>query len=205
MIGGIEGIDATIFQAVSLRQVADDMLVQRIADGDKTALKVLYLRHSTRIYRFVARLTGSDATADEVVNEVFLEVWRHADQFEGKSQLGTWLLSIARFKAISACRRRAEAPLDERVCALIEDPADNPASSMEKQQRRDILQRCMGTLTPSHRAVINLIYYQGKKIEEVAQCAGVPVATIKTRLHYARIRMAKRLAEAGVDRAWVQM
>jgi RNA polymerase sigma-70 factor (ECF subfamily) len=201
----IEGIDATIFQAVSLREVADDTLVQRIADGDKTALKVLYLRHRTRIYRFVARLTGSDTTADEVVNEVFLEVWRHADQFEGKSRLATWLLSIARFKAISACRRRAEAPLDERACALIEDPADDPASSMEKRQRSDILQRCMGTLRPSHQAVINLIYYQGKKIEEVAQNAGVPAATIKTRLHYARSRMAERLAEAGVDRAWVQI
>jgi len=201
----IDRIDAAAFPAAPMPQISDKVLVRRIADGDKSALKALYLRHCTRVYGFVARLTSSDATADEVVNEVFLEVWRHADQFEGKSEVATWLLSIARFKAISEFRRRVEAPLDERTSTLIEDPEDSPATSIEKRQRSDILRRCLATLTPSHQAVINLIYYQGKKIEEVAKSAGVPVATIKTRLHYARSRMTDRLAEAGIDRAWVQM
>jgi RNA polymerase sigma-70 factor (ECF subfamily) len=86
---------------------------------------------------------------------------------------------------------------------LIEDPANSPATCIEKRQRNDILQRCLGKLTPSHRDVINLIYYQGKKIEEVARLSGTPVATIKTRLHYARNRLTDLLSEAGVDRAWV--
>jgi RNA polymerase sigma-70 factor (ECF subfamily) len=134
---------------------------------------------------------------------VFLSAWRHADTFEERSQVGTWLLSIARFKAVTECRRRKEMPLDGQAMAVIEDPADSPATSAEKRERSDILQTCLARLTPIHREVINLIYYQGQKLEEVARSTGAPVATIKTRLHYARNRMAELLAEAGVDRAWM--
>jgi RNA polymerase sigma-70 factor (ECF subfamily) len=182
---------------------SDAVLLRCIANGDKTALKILYLRHRERIYRFVVRLSSSDSIADEAVNEVFLAVWRNAGKFKGESQVATWLLSIARFKAFTESRRRSEVPLDERSAALIEDPTDGPATFVEKRQRSDILQRCLGKLTPIHRDVINLIYYQGKKIEEVARSTGTPAATIKTRLHYARIRLAELLSEAGVDRAWV--
>jgi RNA polymerase sigma factor (sigma-70 family) len=92
----------------------------------KRALKLLYLRHHDRVRRFVMHLTGNESTAEEVVNEVFLEAWRHAGEFEGRSQVATWLMSIARFKTISECRRRSEAQLDENAAAAIEDPSDNP-------------------------------------------------------------------------------
>jgi RNA polymerase sigma-70 factor (ECF subfamily) len=184
-------------------ELSDQALVQSMADDDKRALKLLYLRHHNRIRCFVTRLTGNESTADEVVNEVFLEAWRHAGEFEGRSQVATWLMSIARFKALSACRRRSEAQLDDRAAAVIEDLSDSPSTAVEKRQRSDVLQKCLAKLTPIHREVINLIYYQGKKIEEVAQCTGAPVSTIKTRMHYARGRMADLLAEAGIDRAWV--
>lgn len=182
---------------------ADTALVRAVAAGDKAALKVLYLRHRDRVYRFVLRLTGQEATADEIVNEVFLEVWRHAERFNGKSQVATWLLAMARFKAISQYRRHSEGPLDQDALALIADPSDGPVASIEKRERSDIVQKCLKKLTPIQREAINLIYYQGKKIEEVAQSTGTPVSTVKTRLHYARSRMAELLTAAGVDRAWV--
>jgi RNA polymerase sigma-70 factor, ECF subfamily len=186
-------------------EISDRTLVQFIADGDKAALKLLYLRHRTRVYRFVARLTGSESIAEETVNDVFLAVWRHASQFKGKSQAATWLLAIARFKAISQCRRRSELPLDRHAPSFIEDASDGPAALVEEHERRHILQKCIATLTPIHQEVINLIYYQGKKIEEVAQATRVPVSTIKTRLHYARGHMANLLVAAGVDRAWLTL
>jgi RNA polymerase sigma-70 factor (ECF subfamily) len=198
------GQTSTIMSSVAPGpQVSDRALVQSIADGDKAALKLLYLRHRERVYRFVLRLTGSESMADEAVHEVFLAVWRDAEKFEGKSQVGTWLLAIARFKVLSEIRRRSEAPLDERAAALIEDPADSPSTAIEKRQRSDILQRCLAKLSPIHRDVINLIYYQEKKVEEVARSTGAPVATIKTRLHYARNHLAELLTEAGMDKAWV--
>jgi RNA polymerase sigma-70 factor (ECF subfamily) len=190
------------FNIATQSEASDEVLIRSMADGDKRAFKALYARHHVRVFRFVLRFAGNESIAEEVVNEVFLEAWRHAQDFKGTSQVGTWLLSIARFKTISERRRRSESQLDESVAAAIEDPSDTPAASMEKHERSDILGECLAKLTPIHREVINLIYYQGKKIEEVAQSVGAPISTIKTRMHYARNRMADLLAEAGVDRAW---
>jgi RNA polymerase sigma-70 factor (ECF subfamily) len=197
----IEGSNAVTLP--SLTDASDRELVKSIVDGDKAALKALYSRHHVLIYWYAVRLSGFESTADEVVNDVIVAVWRPARPFEGKSQVATWLQGIVRFKAIWQCRRRSEAPLDQRASALIEDPADDLATSIEKRQRMDILQKCLATLASTHREVIALIYYQGRKIEEVAHLTGKPVSTIKTRLHYARSRMAEALAEVGVDRAWL--
>jgi RNA polymerase sigma-70 factor (ECF subfamily) len=202
-IGSTQSNTSTKISTTAPAELSDKALVQLMVDEDKRALKLLYMRHHDRVRRFVMSLTGNESTAEEVVNEVFLEVWRHAGQFEGRSQVSTWLMAIARFKTISEYRRRSEAQLDERSAAVIEDPSDTPAVSMDKRERSDILQKCLARLTPLHREVINLIYYQGKKVEEVAQFTGAPINTIKTRMHHARNRMGELLAEAGVDRAWV--
>jgi RNA polymerase sigma-70 factor (ECF subfamily) len=186
-------------------ELSDEALVRLMAGEDKRAVKLLYLRHHDRLRRFVTRLTGNESIAEDVVNEVFLDAWRHADKFEGRSQVATWLMSIARFRAISECRRRSEAQLDEGAAEIIEDPSDTPAIAMDKRERSDILQKCLAKLTPLHREVINLIYYQGKKVEEVAQFTGAPINTVKTRMHHARNRMAELLSEAGVDRAWANI
>lgn len=204
MVGQVQSSSNTAALAsASPSEVSDKALIQSIADGDKAALKLLYLRHRERVYRFVVRLTGAEQVADELVNDVFLAVWRHAEQYEGRAEVATWLLGIARFKALSACRRTVETPLDERAAAAIQDTADGPAASIEKRERTDILRKCLARLTPVHRDVIDLIYYQGSKIEQVARSTGAPVSTVKTRLHYARIRLAELLTEAGVDHAWL--
>jgi RNA polymerase sigma-70 factor, ECF subfamily len=184
-------------------EVSDEALVRSMADGDKRALKILYMRHHVRVFRFIMRLTGDELAAEDVVNEVFLEAWRRADKFEGRSQVATWLMAIARFRAVTRCKRRSEAQLDERAAAVIEDPSDTPSIAFQKRERNEILRRCLGKLTPLHREVINQIYYQEKKIDEVARFTGVPVNTIKTRMHYARARMAELLVEAGVDQSWL--
>src|SRR4051794_33157373 len=96
-------------------QASDQALMQSIADGDKGALKVLFVRHHLRVYRFVMRFVGNEATAEEIVNEVFLDAWRQATKFEARCQVATWLLAIARFKAITELRRRSDAQLDDGV------------------------------------------------------------------------------------------
>jgi RNA polymerase sigma-70 factor, ECF subfamily len=201
-IGNTQSSPSINLKALAPSNVSDKVLIQLIADGDKRAFKLLYARHHMRVLRFVIRLVGNESVAEEVVNDVFLQTWRHAQEFKGNSQVATWLLAIARFRAISECRRRSEDQLDEGAAAVIEDPSDTPSISMEKHERSDLLQKCMAKLSPIHRDVINLIYYQGKKVEEVAQFTGAPISTIKTRMHYARGRMAELLAEAGIDRAW---
>jgi RNA polymerase sigma-70 factor, ECF subfamily len=87
------------------KDTLDEALIERIAGGDRGAMNVLYTRHVVRVYWFIMRFVGNEAVAEELVNEVFLEVWRNADKFEGRSQLSTWLLALARHQALGALRR----------------------------------------------------------------------------------------------------
>jgi RNA polymerase sigma-70 factor (ECF subfamily) len=74
---------------------SSERLVERIAAGDKLAMQLLYARHHVRVYRFALRIVNDATTAEDLTSEVFLEVWKHAGRFEGRSQVSTWLLSIA--------------------------------------------------------------------------------------------------------------
>ena len=177
----------------------DVSLLRSVANGDGNALRVLFTRHNVRIYRYVLRLTGNRSIAEETVSDVFLEAWRHAARFEMKSQVSTWLLAIARYKALAAMRRRSESQLDnDEFLLAIEDPADNPEECLDKQSRGTAIRLCLKRLSPAHREVIDLVYYHGKSVGEVAEIVGVPASTVKTRMHYARSRMAGLLEQAGI-------
>ena len=81
---------------------SDEVLIGRIANGDRLAMQVLFARHHVRVFRFVLRLVREEATAEDLISEVFLDVWRQAGRFEGRSQVSTWLLAIARFEHLEA-------------------------------------------------------------------------------------------------------
>src|SRR3979490_145422 len=98
-----------------MQTTSDEVLIARIAGGDRLAMQVLFARHHVRVYRFVLRLVRNEATAEDLISDVFLDVWRQAGKFEGRSQVSTWMLSIARFKALSAPRPRTEAEPNEET------------------------------------------------------------------------------------------
>ena len=106
-----------------MQMTSDEVLIGRIANGDRLAMQVLFARHHVRVYRFVLRLVRNEATAEDLISEVFLDVWRQAGRFEGRSAASTWMLSIARFKALSSLRKRTEEELDEETASAIEDHA----------------------------------------------------------------------------------
>jgi RNA polymerase sigma-70 factor (ECF subfamily) len=182
-------------------QTSDEALVQLIASGDKKALQILFARHNVRVFRFVLRFLGDESFAEDLVSEVFFDVWRQADRFESRSQVSTWLMAIARNKALTVLRRRTTEELDEEVAEFIEDPSDNPEITMQKTQRSAILQDCLGQLSPAHREIIDLVYYHEKGIDEVAEIIGVPQNTVKTRMFYARKRIGELLATKGFEHA----
>jgi RNA polymerase sigma-70 factor, ECF subfamily len=179
---------------------SDDELIKAISGGDRNAMRLLYARHSVRIFRFAMRIVSDESVAEDVVNEVFLDVWRKAGGFEGRSQVSTWLLAITRFKALAMGRRRPLDPLDDEVCETIEDGADDPETVMGKRQTSSLLFRCLEKLSPAHREIIDLVYYHDKAVDEVAEIIQVPRNTVKTRMFYARNHLAKLLAEARLDR-----
>src|SRR5712664_3667534 len=98
-----------------MQTTSDEELIGRIAGGERLAMQVLFARHHVRVYRFVLRLVRNEATAEDLISDVFLDVWRQAGKFEGRSAVTTWMMSVARFKALSALRRRPEQELDDET------------------------------------------------------------------------------------------
>ena len=145
-----------------MQATSDEALIARIASGDRLAMQVLFARHHVRIYRFVLRLLRDQWKAEDLISEVFLDVWRQADRFEGRSTVSTWLLAIARFKALSALRRKPEEGLDEDAALEIEDLADNPEVTLEKKDRSALIRKCLMGLSAEHREIIDLVYYHNR-------------------------------------------
>jgi RNA polymerase sigma-70 factor (ECF subfamily) len=140
--------------------------------------------------------------AEDLVSETLFEVWQHANRFERRAKVSTWILAIARHKAMSALRhRRAHEDLDE--AHDVADPAQNAEALWFKADRTKIIRHCLEKLSESHREVLDLVYYHEQPIESVARIVGVPLNTIKTRLFYARKHLAALLAEAGIDRVTI--
>ena len=175
-------ISRTALRRLSSADVtSDEALVGRIANGDRDAMRLLFVRHNLRIFRFILRIVGNDATAEDLLSEVFLEVWRSAHRFEARSHVTTWMLGIARFKALAALKRRSFDALDDGVVESIEDPADDPEIVLRTAERSAILQACLRELSSAHRQVVDLVYYHEQSIGEVARIIGVPQNTVKTR------------------------
>lgn len=185
-----------------MQTTSDEVLIARIAGGDRLAMQVLFARHHVRVYRFVLRLVRNEATAEDLISEVFLDIWRQAGKFEGRSQVSTWMLSIARFKALSVLRRRPEEELDEETAERIEDQSDDPETALAKKDKGALLRQCLTALSAEHREIIDLVYYHEKSVEEVAGIVGIPEATVKTRMFYARKKLSELLKEQGIDRGW---
>jgi RNA polymerase sigma-70 factor (ECF subfamily) len=183
-------------RAVTQTSSSDDILIKRIAAGDQLAMRTLFARHRVPLYRFVLRIVPDAALAEDILSDVFFDVWRQASRFEGRSAVSTWLLSIARFKAFSALRRRREAELDGEVASAIADPADDPEVVMEKKSTGELLRRSLASLPPEQGAVIDLVYYHGKTVAEVADIVGANEATVKTRMFYARRKLAELVKAA---------
>ncbi len=185
----------------STDQASDASLMARVAEGDRRAIRLLFERYQLIVYRFALRLVGNSATAEDIVSDVFLDLWRHAASFEGRARLSTFILAIARNKAVSAMRGRTDQPLEDAMLKAIPDPASTAEETLVASARSALMRQGLTQLSPAHREIIDLVYYHEKTIEEVAAIVGAPPATVKTRMFYARKRLAEHLKAAGIDPA----
>ena len=170
---------------------SDKALITRIAAGDRSAMQALFGQYRVALYRWLLRLVDDDALAEDLLSEVFLDVWRQAASFEGRSSVSTWLLAIARYKALSARRRRTDAELDEATVATVPDIVDDPEVALQKKNQAEALRQSLPRLLLEHREVIDLAYYHGRTVKEIAEIVGINEATVKTRMFYARRKLAE--------------
>jgi RNA polymerase sigma-70 factor, ECF subfamily len=159
-------------------------------------MRILFARHRVPLYQWLLRIVDDETLAEDLLSGVFLDVWRQASVFEGRSSVSTWLLAVARYKALSARRRAIDADLSEEIVANVPDTADDPEGALQKKERAEALRRALARLSREHREVIDLVYYHGQSIKEVAEILGINAATAKTRMFYARKRLAELAASA---------
>jgi RNA polymerase sigma-70 factor, ECF subfamily len=178
----------------------DAVLMRRVAAADKIAMHILFSKHHVAVYRFVRQRLRDKALAEDVTSEVFLDVWRHAGRFEGRSTTLTWILAIARRKTFAARSNPRSVEFDSDIAAN-PDSADDPDAPLQARDRSTVLRRCISRLSAEHREVIDLVYYQEQSLESVATILGIPRNTAKTRVFYARKRLADELKKSGVD--WI--
>jgi RNA polymerase sigma-70 factor (ECF subfamily) len=202
-VGGRSGEDAKSRVAqrpasVRRRDTLDDGLIERIAAGGASSMKVLYTRHNLRIYRFILRIVGNEAVAEELTHEVFLDVWKNASKFEGRSEVSTWLLAVARHEALGMLRRKSAQPLHPDEASLTEDLSENAEQTADRSKTNAILAICLTRLSPAHREVVDLVYYHGRTVQDAALIVNAAPNTVKTRLFYARKHLAELLCAYGI-------
>jgi len=181
---------------------SDETLLAQIAGGDRLAMRNLYLRHERRVFRFVQRMLNDRCLAEDVMSEVFFEVWKKAEHFQGRSSVATWLLGIARHKALTAAatKSRPFESLHDASAINVVDPTADQGAAMLEYERSVILRRCLEALSPEHREMIDLVYYQEMTIKQIADLLAIPENTVKTRMFYARKRLAALVEAAGSER-----
>jgi RNA polymerase sigma-70 factor (ECF subfamily) len=174
----------------------DAVLLDRVASGDTAAMHMLFANHHVAVYRYVMRRLHNRAIAEDVTSDVFLEVWRNAGRFEGRSSVSTWILAIARHKAFSVRPRFAHIEIEDD---MIEANGDDPDATLQARDRTTVLRKCITKLSDEHREIIDLVYYQEQSMESVAIILGIPRNTAKTRAFYARKRLSDELKKSGLD------
>lgn len=174
-------------------------ILARIAAGSREAFNLFYGRYERRVYGYLLRLVTMPAIAEELVCETMLEVWRGAARFRGDSKVSTWLLGIARYKALSALRARSTSSesIGDEV-PEIETPEDDPLEQVNKGEEMELVQKALRALSVEHREVLELAFYHDLHYQEIAELVGCPVNTVKTRVFYAKQQLKHRLAQLGV-------
>jgi RNA polymerase sigma-70 factor, ECF subfamily len=196
------GEPAVINTAADRREtLSDETLIKQIAEGNKLAMRALFARHQLRVYRFALRIVRDSALAEDVVSEVFIDAWQHAGRYEGRSTVSTWLLGITRHKALTAANRRPTESIDSETAMNVVDPANTPEAELGHKDTGAVIRRCLANLSPEHAEIIDLVYYQEKSIKEIVEILGIPENTVKTRMFYARKRLAALVTAEGIDRA----
>jgi RNA polymerase sigma-70 factor, ECF subfamily len=192
MVATSTGVEWTaVASAAANRTHTDEALIRRIAQHDKTAMRQLFGRYQVRLYRFILRLLRDEALAEDVVNEVFLHVWGNAERFEGRSTVSTWLFAIARNSTITALRQRKDVNLDAAIAPPVWQSVDDPEAILDRADKSKMIRTCLNRLSGKHAQILDLVYYHERSVGEVAEILSIPQATVKTRMFYARKKLAE--------------
>ncbi len=181
--------------------ISDQELIAQIIQGSDQAFEVLFERYESDLRRYLLAILPDETSAQDLVQEVFLRVWRYAGQWNGQGPVKAWLYRIAvnqAFNAIRSRRRRPEQPLDtpddwddsEEGFSfprwLVDNSSLGPDMALEREEQSDLLQQLIASLPGEKRDAFRLVHLMEMSIKDTADELGIPEGTVKSRLHYAK-------------------
>ena len=167
------------------KNTTDLELCQRIALGDKTAMRELYETHMGPLQSFVGNWLADPTQAADLVHETMLVVWKNAEKFEGRSSLKSWIFTIARNKSIDTNRRSSRISYTDEIPDIV-DHNISAHDMLSAAQNGKALHAAMQKLSDNHRRVLHLAFFEDLKYDEIATIEDCPVGTIKTRILHAK-------------------
>ena len=183
----------------------DEFLMERMKQGDESALAALHQRHSGILRTVISRVVHNDADVDDLLQEMLMETWTRCQTYdETKGKVLGWLITMARRRAIDRVRRRqAYGRAEERLRLHCETGADDCHTHVEEDvmnsERAEIMKRLMDSLPVAQREAVQLAFYSGLSQREIAAKTGIPLGTIKTRLELAIRKLRGAVLAMGVE------
>jgi len=183
----------------AMAQPEDDLeLLRRMAAADESALRELYAAYGQRLYAYALRLTSDPDQAEDVVQETLLTVWRSASRYRGEGRLLAWLLGIVHNLALKSLRH-APISISDEMESNLPSPIDSPEQQAQASEQAGWVRQGLQDLSTEHRAVLELVFYQGLSLEEVAGVCNCPLGTVKSRLSYARQHLRGLLSRQDTE------
>ncbi|GIW82739.1 MAG: DNA-directed RNA polymerase sigma-70 factor [Gemmatales bacterium] len=202
----------TVDFADPLTSCTDEELLDRFREGQTEAFGELVRRYERELYGYLRRYLGNGALAEDVFQNTFLQLYKKIEQYEPGRPVRPWLYTIATNQAIDALRRQGRhqaVSLDEKreisangevrgLLNLLEEQGEGPESRLEGEELREKIRASVDALPEVMKQVILLAYYQGLKYREIAEILGIPVGTVKSRLHAALVKLQKAWRELSL-------
>ena len=160
-------------------------LLAEIANNNDQAMRIFFERHANPVYHYILSRCHDQTIAGDILNTVMMEVWNHAEGFEGRSKVSTWLIGIARYKIIDFYRtekRHEHLEIDDDI----EESVSVNEQIVEAAQNSKGVKSCIEKLGESHREIVQLTFYSELAYQEIAEIIECPVGTVKSRMHHAK-------------------
>ena len=185
------------------KQPTDAALMERILQQDSSALETLYDRYGRAVYSLVLRIAQNPASAEEIVQDIFLQLWRSADRFQiTRGPLEPWLFTMARNRALDFLRlkrekqrRREDSDTDVVVPSAVVRP--DPEGDIDQSRRAEKIRALLSTLPEAQRRAIELAFFEGLTHSEIADATGEPLGTVKSWIRGGLLKLRESLGEAS--------
>jgi RNA polymerase sigma-70 factor, ECF subfamily len=183
------------------QDLTDSDLIKACVPNNEEAFAILYQRYEKRVFQYLMTIMNEANLAEETLVEVMLALWKGLNSFQGQSKVSTWIFGIAHHKAVDALRKvtsqqRGRMPLEDIVENT--ESNENPLDEAQHKRMAALTNQGLMTLSPDHREILHMAFYEELSYSEIAALLDIPVNTVKTRVHYAKQQLKKSLLRQGV-------